>query len=201
MNVYVGTHISAPWMIVGACACARACALMWIETWTGVVCGRSAGSPTALLCGTLSACAQVGAGLFALVSPLAMYLVAQGGAGHVIFGQLLLVFAMAIYSAPLCVFMLPLFPVDLRYSGVGIAWNLGHMVFGGSAPLLATALHHSTHNAVLVGLYMSAVATLAFSVVFYGGAHSFSYTGACLCSRMLVDSHSRTYTDPSTFTC
>lgn len=85
---------------------------------------------------------------------------------YVIIGLLGFVVSMALFGANLPAFMCSLFSPHLRYSGVGIAYNLANAVFSGTAPVVQTAL-------VLAGsrlnssYYLIAAAMLAlFSLVF-----------------------------------
>ena len=67
--------------------------------------------------------------------------------------QLLFPFAMSALLMALCWGFIPgiladLFPVKVRYSGIGISYNLALAIFGGLAPAMATLLIHLSHNLI-----------------------------------------------------
>ena len=60
-----------------------------------------------------------------------------------------------------------IFPTELRSSGVGFAYNLSAAVFGGLAPLAATALIAATGNQIsIVWLIMGAILITLITSVF-----------------------------------
>jgi MHS family proline/betaine transporter-like MFS transporter len=59
-----------------------------------------------------------------------------------------------------------IFPTSVRYSGASIGDNLAYMVFGGTAPLVATWLVARTGSDVAPAFYLVAVALVVFAVSF-----------------------------------
>jgi MFS family permease len=104
---------------------------------------------------------------------LACGCVGVAGAGLVIApmmesGSLLLIFAylaitlflMGTVYGPLSGWLPTLFPADVRYTGVSIAFNIAGVLGGGLTPLVATAL--STHGGLApVGLYAAGLAAVS----------------------------------------
>jgi len=56
-----------------------------------------------------------------------------------------------------------LFPVKLRYSGASLGYQLGSVVGGGFAPIIATALYEHFKTSLSIGLYMAATCAVTFA--------------------------------------
>jgi len=54
----------------------------------------------------------------------------------------------------------------VRYSGASVGYNVAYMVFGGTAPLVATFLVARTGSNIASGVYLVAVAVVVFFVAF-----------------------------------
>ncbi|MGF6881083.1 MFS family permease [Nocardia sp. GAS34] len=67
---------------------------------------------------------------------------------------------MGIVWGPLGAFLPELFGTEVRYSGAGIAYNLGGVPGGGAAPLIVAQLGQ-TRGATAVGLFMAAMAVIS----------------------------------------
>jgi MHS family proline/betaine transporter-like MFS transporter len=60
-----------------------------------------------------------------------------------------------------------LFPTDVRSGALSVAYNFSVSLFGGTTPLVATALVHATHNLLVPGFYLAAAGLIgAVSVLF-----------------------------------
>ncbi|NNG19991.1 MFS transporter [Naumannella sp. ID2617S] len=68
---------------------------------------------------------------------------------------------MCLYFAPMPYLLSELFPVQVRSSGMTIAYSLGVAIFGGFAPLILTALVNATGMKTVPGFYYSACCLLA----------------------------------------
>ncbi len=55
-----------------------------------------------------------------------------------------------------------LFPVELRYSGASIGYQLGAVVGGGLAPIIATALYARFHTSWAIAIYLFAMCFISF---------------------------------------
>ncbi|WKN61054.1 MFS transporter (plasmid) [Rhodococcus opacus] len=82
-------------------------------------------------------------------------------------GQFLLVLGIAPVQAGCWVTMVELFPTKVRFSGHALSYNLGFAIFGGTAPLVATALVSSTGSPLAPAFYLMAVAVFALVVIFF----------------------------------
>jgi len=67
---------------------------------------------------------------------------------------------MGIVWGPLGAYLPELFGTDVRYSGSGIAYNLGGVLGGGAAPLIVAQLGQ-TRGTTAVGLFMAAMAVIS----------------------------------------
>lgn len=82
-------------------------------------------------------------GMGTLAYPLFFLIGSEPTFASILITQLVLsVFAMA-YAAPTSAFLVELFPVNERYSGIGFGYSLGHAIFGGFTPIILTSLVHS----------------------------------------------------------
>jgi MHS family proline/betaine transporter-like MFS transporter len=60
-----------------------------------------------------------------------------------------------------------MFPTDVRSGALSVAFNFSVSLFGGTTPLVATALVHATHNLLVPGFYLVAAGLIgAVSVLF-----------------------------------
>ncbi len=57
------------------------------------------------------------------------------------------------------------FPTRIRYSGVSLGYQLGNVVGGGLAPVVATAIFTASGSSPLVGVYLAGMALLALVAV------------------------------------
>ena len=62
-----------------------------------------------------------------------------------ILGQTLFVIFVSMYGGNLPAFMVSLFDIKLRYSGVGISYNIAHAIFSSTVALIQTELVNSSH--------------------------------------------------------
>lgn len=81
-------------------------------------------------------------------------------------GQLGLMLLVVLFTSPALVIATELFSKPTRYSGVAVGYNLGATVFGGTAPLLCTALISITGWDLAPGLLLSVASVLILFVVF-----------------------------------
>ena len=65
-----------------------------------------------------------------------------------------------------------LFPPEVRYSGASIGYQLGAVVGGGFAPIIATALYARYGSTFPIALYLAAVCAISFVSVAFLSAHS-----------------------------
>jgi MFS family permease len=98
-------------------------------------------------------------------------LLGTGTALPILLGLSSALFAMGLVYGPLGAWLPSLFPVRLRYSGVSLAFNLGGIIGGALAPIVAQALV-DRHGIGTAGLYMSAAAAISLTALLAGNKKS-----------------------------
>ncbi|MCW4459977.1 MFS transporter [Microbacterium sp. MPKO10] len=101
----------------------------------------------------------------AIVALPAYMLVGLGTLGAAIAAQGLLGLALGLVFGPAGPAYVEMFPARVRYTGASISYNLAFTIFGGTAPLLATALIGWTGANIAPAWYIVAVTVLAFIVL------------------------------------
>ncbi len=82
-------------------------------------------------------------------------------------GQLGLMLLVVLFTAPALVIATELFSRETRYSGVAVSYNFGATVFGGTAPLVCTALISVSGWDLAPGLLLSVASVLILIVIAY----------------------------------
>lgn len=101
----------------------------------------------------------------AIVALPAYLLVGVGTLGSAIAAQSLLGLALGLVFGPAGPAYVEMFPARVRYTGASISYNLAFTIFGGTAPLLATALIAWTGSTISPAWYIVAVTVLALVVL------------------------------------
>ncbi len=87
------------------------------------------------------------------------------GTGPMVWGFLALsLLAMGFVYGPLGAFLPGLFPPQVRYTGISLAFNVGGILGGGLAPILAQALA-AGGNLAYVGVYLSGAAAISLGAL------------------------------------
>ncbi|CCD08883.1 proline/betaine transport protein like protein [Legionella pneumophila subsp. pneumophila] len=81
------------------------------------------------------------------------FLIATGNVGLIVMGLVFMSILIAITYAPLNAYMVSLFPHQYRYSGFGVAFNVGISLFGGTTPIVMMWLVNSTSNFISPAWY------------------------------------------------
>lgn len=134
---------------------------------------------------------------FALAAPVAGLLadyvgrvrvIASAGVGLVVFGLLFqpwfggsdnwfstlsfLVVGLTLMGfsyGPMGAFLTELFPVDVRYTGSGLVYNIGSVLGASFAPVIALALWGESGDLTFVGLYLTVAAAISLTAVAMAG--------------------------------
>jgi hypothetical protein len=85
----------------------------------------------------------------------------------VLFVQLLLSIAAAIFQGPMNGFMSKLFSVTYRYRGIAISYCTGMALFGGTASSILMLFSGYTNQILAPFLYISFVAALGISATYF----------------------------------
>jgi MHS family proline/betaine transporter-like MFS transporter len=84
---------------------------------------------------------------------------------HTLAGQGIFAIFIGIFMGTVGVVMVELFSRNIRVSAVSIAYNISFAIFGGTAPIIATWLIHSTHDNLSLAWYLSASALISFLTI------------------------------------
>ncbi len=83
---------------------------------------------------------------------------------HVFIGQGSLAFLIGIFMGVIGVVMVELFDKEVRMSGISVSFNLCFALFGGTAPMVATWLIHTSHSDLSLAWYLSLVSFVSFVI-------------------------------------
>jgi MHS family proline/betaine transporter-like MFS transporter len=108
----------------------------------------------------------VGAVGFVVLSAPGYLLAASGSILGAILGQLLVALPWSFVVSAVVVTQVEIFPTRVRYSGSSIGYNLGYMIFGGTAPIVATFLVSATGSSIAPAIYLIVVAVAVLPAVF-----------------------------------
>ncbi|MEW2294253.1 glycine betaine/L-proline transporter ProP [Streptomyces sp. NPDC006743] len=95
---------------------------------------------------------------FLLLSVPAFLLVGQGGAVAVTAGMLMLGLSLVCMLGTMSAALPALFPTEVRYGSLSIGYNLATSLFGGTTPLVITALISATGSELMPAYYAMAAA-------------------------------------------
>jgi MHS family proline/betaine transporter-like MFS transporter len=84
---------------------------------------------------------------------------------HALLGQGIFSIFIGMFMGVIGVVMVELFKKSIRMSAVSVAFNLSFAIFGGTAPMIATWLIHTTHNNLSLAWYISLSALISFITV------------------------------------
>ncbi|MBU1232931.1 MAG: MFS transporter [Proteobacteria bacterium] len=80
---------------------------------------------------------------------------------HLLIGQTVFGLFIGIFMGVIGVVMVELFDKRVRMSAVSVSFNLCFAIFGGTAPMVATWLIHTTHDNISIAWYLSAASGIS----------------------------------------
>jgi len=101
------------------------------------------------------------AALAVLVVPCFM-LVTSGSLPLALLGQMMFVVPLCIYGGGCYTFFVEIFTTKTRFTSAALSYNVAYAAFGGTAPLIGTALVSSTGIRFSPALYMAGAAVIVF---------------------------------------
>jgi MFS family permease len=105
--------------------------------------------------------------LTAVLWPLPMFaLVNTGSTGLALLAFVVAAIVQGIMSGAQGGLFTEIFDVQVRYSGISIAYQMGGMIGGAVTPLAATALYGATGSSTPIALYVTALSLISFLAVF-----------------------------------
>lgn len=102
---------------------------------------------------------------FLLLSFPVIAVLHSGSTAAVFFGQVVIAVILAMYSGPGPAALAELFPTKLRYSTMSIGYNFSVVVFGGTAPLLATGIVGLTRSPLSAAVLPIGAALITLIVI------------------------------------
>lgn len=119
--------------------------------------------------------------LVALTYPAFRLIAENASLGSAMLSGALLSAVIAGGAAPLFAYMAEMFPTSVRASSISVGYNASVMLFGGTAPYIATALIQSTGNPLAPSFYLVAAASGAVVTLLlapsHQGAHQLALRG------------------------
>jgi MHS family proline/betaine transporter-like MFS transporter len=103
-------------------------------------------------------------GLSILSYPLYSYMLSDNIV-HIFIAQSTFATFIGLFMGVTGVVMVELFKKSVRMSAVGVAFNFSFALFGGTAPMIATWLIHTTHDNLSLAWYLSLSAFISFVTV------------------------------------
>jgi MHS family proline/betaine transporter-like MFS transporter len=113
--------------------------------------------------------------LVLLTYPVFLMIAQSGSVPASMFGSAVLAFVIAGGAAPLFAYMSEMFPTTVRSSSISIGYNASVMLFGGTAPFIATYLIQATGNPVSPSFYLVGAAACAALTLSFAGAENGSH--------------------------
>ena len=82
-----------------------------------------------------------------------------------VIAQFIFAILSAFVQGPLPVIMAEMFPAKLRYTGMGLGYNSATAILGGTAPMVATLLIHTTGIISFPAIYLMFFAVVSVSAL------------------------------------
>lgn len=135
----------------------------------GVMIGSVVMVPALILCGSFSdkfgrlGIFMAGAFLTGAWGFAVFPLIETGSTLNIILAITVVLVLLALMYGPQAALFAELFPVEVRYSGASLGYQLGAVFGGGFAPIIATALYEEFHTSHAIAIYLGVICTIAFS--------------------------------------
>jgi MHS family proline/betaine transporter-like MFS transporter len=106
-----------------------------------------------------------GSAAIAVLAIPSFMLVTSGSLPLALLGQVLFVIPLCIYGGGCYTFFVEIFTTRTRFTSAAVSYNLGYAIFGGTAPLVGTALVAASGVSFAPGFYMAGAAVIVFLLV------------------------------------
>ncbi|TFD07031.1 MULTISPECIES: MFS transporter [unclassified Cryobacterium] len=106
-----------------------------------------------------------GSAAIAVLAIPSFMLVTSGSLPLALLGQMLFVIPLCIYGGGCYTFFVEIFTTRTRFTSAAVSYNLGYAIFGGTAPLVGTALVASSGVSFAPGFYMAGAAAIVLLLV------------------------------------
>lgn len=108
-----------------------------------------------------------GSASLALLSIPSFMLVTSGSLPLALLGQSIFVVALCVYGGGCYTFFVEIFTTNTRFTSAAVSYNGAYAIFGGTAPLIGTALVGATGVPHAPGLYMAAAAGVVLLLILF----------------------------------
>ncbi len=108
-----------------------------------------------------------GSAALAVLAIPAFLLVTSGNVGLAMLGQALFVLPLTIYGGGCYTFFVEIFTTKTRFTSAAISYNVAYALFGGTAPLVGTALVGATALPYAPGIYVAVAAVVVFLLLVF----------------------------------
>lgn len=98
---------------------------------------------------------QIGCLLLFTIGYLLFMLLQHASIGSIILAELIFGIIIAFISAPMFAVFIQNFPIQSRYTGVSLVYNLGMSIFASSTPLISITLFNIKEKQCLIGVFLS----------------------------------------------
>lgn len=102
----------------------------------------------------------------------AFMLLTTGKIWVIVLVEIFLCTVLTINDGTLSSFLTESFPTEVRYTGFALSFNMANVIFGGTAPLIATGLISFTGDSLAPAYYLVFVAVLALGAMIASKDHS-----------------------------
>jgi MHS family proline/betaine transporter-like MFS transporter len=103
----------------------------------------------------------------AVLSYPSFLMITTGNMGLASLGAVLMALAFSGHAASVHTVLTELFPTTVRYSAYSIGFNVSTIIFGGSAPLVMTAIISATKDSMVPGYFSIAASIITLVTVFF----------------------------------
>ena len=90
-------------------------------------------------------------------------LIETGAPGAVVLSVAVEFVLLSLMYGPQAALFAELFPVEVRYSGASLGYQLGAVLGGGFAPIVATALYAKFHSSTAIAFYLAAMCAISLA--------------------------------------
>lgn len=109
----------------------------------------------------------IGSGGFVFLSFPVLFMLTTNNAVLIVLGQVIIALILAAFSGAGIAALSEQFPTNVRYSALGIGYNFAVMAFGGTAPMVGTAIVNATGVPVLTALLPTVAGIVTFLVILF----------------------------------
>lgn len=85
----------------------------------------------------------------------------------VILSQIIFAAIIGVYMGPVPTILVEMFPTRVRFTGVAVSYNLSTAIFGGTAPMVGSALHKYTGEQISLAYYLTGLAVFCLVCLYF----------------------------------